>query len=100
MGTVGRTNNAYGKLVGSMSGARSNMGDISMSMKNVNVPSNNLGGASMGPAPFKLGMKYNAGRNAARSSGIAMSTSFNISGSTGNNRLIDNYQDMSMGATR
>jgi hypothetical protein len=93
--------NSYGGLAGQKSNLRSNFGDISMSMKNAPMPSNNLGsGASMGSMPLNLGMTYNSKRNAARASNVSMSASFNISGSTGNNRVIENYQDMSMGASR
>lgn len=82
-----RTNN----YAGIMSNSRSNMGDISMSMKNAPMPSNNLGVNSMGTAPFKMGMSLGANRNAARSSNLSMSASFNVSASSGNTRMIDNY---------
>ena len=51
--------NNFGQLLGSMSAARSNDFDMSISMKNAStMSSNNLGGgASMGLTPFKLGMR-------------------------------------------
>lgn len=101
--TYGATNpygtSSYGQLAGSMR-QRSNLGDLSMSMQNAGVGSSNNLGSSMGQTPFQLGMKYSEKRNAARSSNISMSASFQVSGSSNNNKVIDNYQDMSMAAPK
>lgn len=96
--TPGRAN-TYQQMAESM-GSRANLGDLSMSMKNAGVGPTSKFGSSMGQTPLKLGMKFGASRNTARSSNLSMNASFNVSGSLSNNKVIDNYQDMSIGASR
>lgn len=88
--------NNYSQLASSM-GNRGNFGDLSISMSNAGMPGNTQMG--MG-SQFKMGINPLSANRASRASNISMSASYNISGVTGNNKLIDNYQDMSMSASR
>jgi len=91
--------NAYSNMTSQMAG-NSRVGDISMSIKNNDVSASKFG-SSLRLNPFKPGMNMlSRGRTNARATKLAMSASFNITGSTSNNKLIDNYQDMSMGAAK
>jgi len=89
--------NAYNNLNGAQAG-NSRMGDISMSIKNTTDVSINKFGTSLRQNTFKLGMgPLSKGRTATRATNLSMSASFNISGATSNNQIIENYQDMSVG---
>ena len=88
--------NAYSNLNSAMAG-NSRMSDISMSMKNTTNVSTNQLGTSLRQNTFKLGMgPLSKGRTAAKTTNLAMSASFNISGTASNNQIIENYQDMSV----
>ena len=79
--------NNYSQLASSM-GNRGNFSDLSISMSNAGMPGNTQMG--MG-SQFKMGINPLSANRASRASNISMSASYNISGVTGNNKLIDNY---------